>query len=36
MSYAIFPDASRLRQPFSLDWSAGAMSGDVHGLQIPG
>jgi serine/threonine protein kinase len=36
MSYAIFPDASQLRQPFNLHWSAGSLSGDVDGLKIPG
>jgi serine/threonine protein kinase len=35
VSYAIFPDASQLRQPFTLHWSAGSMSGDVDGLKIP-
>jgi serine/threonine protein kinase len=36
MSYAIFPDASQLRQSFNLHWSAGSLSGDVDGLKIPG
>jgi len=36
MSYAIFPDASKLRQSFTLHWSAGSLSGDVDGLKIPG
>ena len=36
MSYAIFPDASKLRQSFTLHWSAGSLSGDVNGLKIPG
>jgi hypothetical protein len=36
MSYAIFPDASQLRQSFTLHWSAGSLSGDVDGLKIPG
>jgi hypothetical protein len=35
MSYAIFPDASQLRQQFNFHWSADSLSGDLTGLQIP-
>jgi len=34
-SYVIFPDASKLGQPFTLHWPAGGLSGDVADLQLP-
>jgi hypothetical protein len=34
-SYAIFADASKLGQPFTLNWPAGDLSGAVDGLRLP-
>jgi hypothetical protein len=34
-SYAIFADASKLGQPFTLNWPAGNLSGAVDGLRLP-
>jgi hypothetical protein len=34
-SYAIFADASKLGQPFTLNWPAGNLSGTVDGLRLP-
>lgn len=35
MSYGIFPDTQLLSQPFTFDWSAGSLSGEVTGIQLP-
>jgi len=34
MSYAVFSDASQLRRPFNLNWSASSLSGELADLQI--
>ncbi|WP_300603880.1 serine/threonine-protein kinase [Trebonia sp.] len=36
MSYAIFPDAGKLTQPFTLSWgSGGDLAGELSGLKLP-
>lgn len=35
MSYGTFPDAQLLNRPFTFDWSAGSLSGEVSGVQLP-
>jgi hypothetical protein len=34
-SYVVFPDASKLGQPFTFDWPAEDLSGGISGLQLP-